>query len=114
MTSPQASEAPKLSISPNRATAYAAAGTLARSFSSAWMKASEKAGSGWILCIGLQRSSSSSAPPATGVSPRLAADLVEPTAVDRRLANRNLRTALVAGAIALVVFALSFVVGLVY
>jgi hypothetical protein len=34
--------------------------------------------------------------------------------VDRRLANRNLRTALVAGTIALVVFALSFVVGLVY
>ena len=42
------------------------------------------------------------------------ADLVEPSEVDRRLANRNLRTALIAGAIALVVFALSFVVGLVY
>lgn len=34
--------------------------------------------------------------------------------MDRRLANRNLRTALIAGAIALVVFALSFVVGFVY
>ncbi len=34
--------------------------------------------------------------------------------MDRRLANRNLRTALMAGAIALVVFALSFVVGLIY
>jgi hypothetical protein len=34
--------------------------------------------------------------------------------VDRRLANRNIRTALVAGAIALVVFALSFVAGFVY
>ena len=49
---------------------------------------------------------------AAGPCPR--ADLVERTAVDRRLANRNLRTALIAGAIALVVFALSFVVGLVY
>jgi len=34
--------------------------------------------------------------------------------VDRRLANRNLRTALIAGTIALVVFALSFFVGLIY
>ncbi len=46
--------------------------------------------------------------------PCLRADLVERAVVDRRLANRNLRTALVAGAIALLVFALSFVVGLVY
>jgi len=34
--------------------------------------------------------------------------------VDRRLANRNLRTALIAGALALAVFAASFVVGLIY
>ncbi len=34
--------------------------------------------------------------------------------MDRRLANRNLRTALIAGAIALIVFATSFVVGFVY
>jgi hypothetical protein len=34
--------------------------------------------------------------------------------VDRRLAIKNLRTALIAGAISLVVFALSWVVGLVY
>jgi hypothetical protein len=34
--------------------------------------------------------------------------------VDRRLANRNLRTALIAGAISAIVFAASWVVGLVY
>ena len=34
--------------------------------------------------------------------------------MDRRLANRNMRTALIAGALALIVFAASFVVGLVY
>jgi hypothetical protein len=34
--------------------------------------------------------------------------------VDRRLAYKNLRTGLIAGAIALVMFALSWVVGLVY
>jgi hypothetical protein len=34
--------------------------------------------------------------------------------VDRRLAHRNLRTALIAGAISLIVFAASWVVGLVY
>ncbi len=34
--------------------------------------------------------------------------------VDRRLANRNLRTALIAGMIALIVFAASFGVALVY
>ncbi len=34
--------------------------------------------------------------------------------VDRQLANRNLRTALIAGAISLIVFALSFFVGLIY
>jgi len=34
--------------------------------------------------------------------------------MDRRLASRNLRTALIAGAIAMIVFAASFVAGLVY
>jgi hypothetical protein len=34
--------------------------------------------------------------------------------VDRRLANKNLRTGLIAGAIALLVFALAWTVGLVY
>jgi hypothetical protein len=34
--------------------------------------------------------------------------------VDRRLAYKNLRTGLIAGSIALIVFALSWVVGLVY
>jgi hypothetical protein len=34
--------------------------------------------------------------------------------VDRRLANRNLRTALIAGALALIVFAASFLAGFVY
>ncbi len=34
--------------------------------------------------------------------------------MDRRLANKNLRTGLVAGAIIVVVFALSWVVGFVY
>jgi hypothetical protein len=34
--------------------------------------------------------------------------------VDRRLALRNIRTGLIAGAIALIVFALAWVVGLVY
>jgi hypothetical protein len=34
--------------------------------------------------------------------------------VDRRLASRNLRTGLIAGAIAFVVFALSFFVGYIY
>jgi hypothetical protein len=36
------------------------------------------------------------------------------SAVDRRLAHKNLRTGLIAGAIAILVFALSWVVGLVY
>ena len=36
------------------------------------------------------------------------------SAVDRRLAHMNIRTGLIAGAIALIVFGLSFVVGLVY
>jgi hypothetical protein len=34
--------------------------------------------------------------------------------VDRRLANRNVRTALIAGALSLIVFAASWVVGLIY
>jgi hypothetical protein len=34
--------------------------------------------------------------------------------VDRRLAYKNVRTGLVAGALALIVFALAWVVGLVY
>jgi len=34
--------------------------------------------------------------------------------MDRRLAHRNLRTALIAGAISLIVFAASWVVGFVY
>jgi hypothetical protein len=34
--------------------------------------------------------------------------------VDRRLAYKNLRTALIAGAISLIIFALAWVVGLVY
>ena len=41
-------------------------------------------------------------------------DLIQPLAVDRRLAYKNLRTGLIAGAIALIVFALAWVVGLVY
>jgi hypothetical protein len=34
--------------------------------------------------------------------------------MDRRLANRNIRTGLIAGAVAVIVFALAWVVGLVY
>ncbi len=34
--------------------------------------------------------------------------------MDRRLANRNLRTALISGTIIFVVFALSFVAGMIY
>jgi hypothetical protein len=45
--------------------------------------------------------------------PRLAR-LLETGTVDRRLAVKNIRTGLIAGAIALTVFALSWVVGLVY
>jgi hypothetical protein len=48
------------------------------------------------------------APPVAGF------DLIQRLRVDRRLAYKNLRTGLIAGAIALVVFALSWVVGLVY
>ena len=40
--------------------------------------------------------------------------LLKPPTVDRRLAYKNLRTGLIAGAIAIIVFALSWVVGLVY
>ena len=34
--------------------------------------------------------------------------------MDRRLAHKNIRTALIAGAISLIIFALSFFAGLVY
>jgi hypothetical protein len=34
--------------------------------------------------------------------------------MDRRLAQKNIRTALIAGAISLIIFALSFFTGLVY
>jgi hypothetical protein len=34
--------------------------------------------------------------------------------MDRRLASKNIRTALIAGAISLIIFALSFVAGLTY
>jgi hypothetical protein len=34
--------------------------------------------------------------------------------VDRRLAYKNLRTGLIAGAVAVIVFALAWVVGLIY
>jgi hypothetical protein len=51
--------------------------------------------------------------PALG--PRLSArDLIHLGAVDRRLAYKNLRTALIAGSVSVVIFALSWVVGLVY
>jgi hypothetical protein len=40
--------------------------------------------------------------------------LLKPPIVDRRLAYKNIRTGLIAGAISLIVFALSWVVGLVY
>jgi hypothetical protein len=41
-------------------------------------------------------------------------DLIHVPAVDRQLAYKNLRTALIAGAISLIVFALAWVVGLIY
>ena len=41
-------------------------------------------------------------------------ELLKPAPVDRGLAYKNLRTGLIAGAIAVIVFALSWVVGLVY
>jgi hypothetical protein len=39
---------------------------------------------------------------------------VDCRAVDRRLANKNLRTALIAGAVSVLVFAASWVAALVY
>ena len=49
------------------------------------------------------------------VSAHTPADLLlKPPIVDRRLAYKNLRTGLIAGAIVVIVFALSWVVGLVY
>ena len=47
-------------------------------------------------------------------SSRLPVHLIDLWPVDRRLAYKNLRTALIAGAISLIVFALSWVVGLIY
>jgi hypothetical protein len=41
-------------------------------------------------------------------------DLIHLRLVDRRLAYKNMRTALIAGAISLIVFALAWVVGLIY
>jgi hypothetical protein len=40
--------------------------------------------------------------------------VIQPPTVDRRLAYKNIRTGLIAGAISLVVFGLAWVVGLVY
>ena len=40
--------------------------------------------------------------------------MIQPPTVDRRLAYKNIRTGLIAGAISLVVFGLAWVVGLVY
>jgi hypothetical protein len=40
--------------------------------------------------------------------------LIENTAVDRRLAQRNLRTALIAGAIALLLFGAAFLAAAIY
>ncbi len=40
--------------------------------------------------------------------------LVQVAPMDRRLANKNIRTALIAGAISLVIFALSFFSGFIY
>jgi hypothetical protein len=47
-------------------------------------------------------------------SPVVSGDLIHLPLVDRRLAYKNIRTGLIAGAIALLVFALAWVVGLVY
>jgi hypothetical protein len=49
-----------------------------------------------------------------GLPLRSHGDLIRSSGVDRRLANKNIRTGLIAGAVALVVFALAWVVGLVY
>lgn len=40
--------------------------------------------------------------------------VIQPSLMDRRLAQKNIRTALIAGAISLIVFALSFFAGLIY
>ena len=50
----------------------------------------------------------------TDPAPHVSPHLIGIPSVDRRLANKNLRTGLIAGAIIVVVFALSWVVGLVY
>jgi len=51
------------------------------------------------------------APASSGPIP---SDLIHLRLVDRRLAYKNMRTALIAGAISLIVFALAWVVGLIY
>lgn len=61
--------------------------------------------SGRLVLVGLRAAGATSTP----------ADLLlKPPIVDRRLAYKNLRTGLIAGAIVVIVFALSWVVGLVY
>jgi hypothetical protein len=53
-------------------------------------------------------------PAGTSASSWRLADLIQRPWVDRRLAYKNLRTGLIAGALAIVVFAMAWVVGLVY
>ena len=49
-----------------------------------------------------------------GRRPACAPPLISTTRVDRRLANKNIRTGLIAGAISLIVFGASFFVGFIY
>jgi hypothetical protein len=61
------------------------------------------------------RQSSGLRPASSGIPPQERSPVCQnATRMDRRLASRNLRTALIAGAIAMIVFAASFVVGFVY
>jgi len=48
------------------------------------------------------------------VSVPISSDLLQRARMDRRLANRNIRTALIAGAISLIIFALAFVAAYLY
>jgi hypothetical protein len=57
--------------------------------------------------------SRSSPGPAPGFS-RREGDLIQRSTVDRRLAYKNIRTGLIAGAVAVIVFGLAWVVGLIY
>jgi hypothetical protein len=50
----------------------------------------------------------------TGATSTPAELLLKPPIVDRRLAYKNLRTGLIAGAISIIIFALAWVVGLLY